>query len=172
MKTGGERPRDRERGRRMSDTTTAEAVAPVDLGVSRARLIVLRALYAMIVVGQALFIWPVFLALLPAPAHFHGIVLTMLFAFSILCVIGIRYPLQMLPILLWELLWKTIWLLSVALPRWSAGTMDAATRQTAIDCVPLVLLLVALPWGYIVRHYVRKPAERSFRGAAAAAGPA
>ena len=47
-------------------------------GVSRARLLVLRALYALIVAGQLLFIWPALIAQLPAPAHYHGIVLVML----------------------------------------------------------------------------------------------
>jgi len=141
--------------------------------VSRARLIVLRALYAFIVVGLALFVWPALLAKLPEPPHYQGVVLTMLAAFSILCALGIRYPLQMLPLLLWELLWKSMWLLLIALPRWQAGTMDAPTMQTAIDCAAVLLVVAAMPWTYVARHYVRKPAERAFRRReAAAAGPA
>ena len=154
----------------MSDATTEKFSANADPGVSSTRLIVLRALYALIVLGLAAFVWPAYLARLPAPAHYHGVVMTMLAAFSILCAIGIRYPLQMLPILLWELLWKCMWLLLIALPRWMAGTMDAAATQTVIDCVAIVLVLLAVPWGYVVRNYVRKPAERPFGGAAAAAG--
>lgn len=157
----------------MSDATRTESSRTMlDPHVSRTRLIVLRALYALIALGLALFIWPVFLGLLPAPAHYHGVVLTMLAAFSILCAGGIRYPLQMLPVLLWELLWKSMWLLLIALPRWLAGTIDPATTQTAVDCITVVLVLVAIPWGYVWRNYVSKPAERSLRGAAAAASPA
>ena len=111
--------------------------------------------------GLALFVWPAYLAQLPAPAHYHGVVMTMLAAFSILCAIGIRYPLQMLPILLWELLWKLMWLLLIALPRWMAATMDAPTTQTAIDCVTVVLVLAAVPWAYVWRRYVVRPAERA-----------
>ena len=137
------------------------AVPAPDPGVSRARLTILRALYAFIVVGLALVVWPAYLAQLPAPAHYHGIVMTMLAAFSILCALGLRYPLQMLPILLWELLWKAMWLLLVALPRWMAGTMDPATAATAFDCAALVLVLVGVPWRYVLRNYAMKPAERS-----------
>lgn len=126
-------------------------------GVSRLRLILLRAIYALIVLGLTAFVWPAFLARLPAPTHYHGIVMTMLAAFSILCAIGIRYPLQMLPLLLWELLWKSMWLLLVALPRWRAGTMDSDTIQTAIDCSVVVLVLAAIPWGYVRRTYGRRP---------------
>ena len=156
----------------MNEAMTRTPSATADAEVSKSRLIVLRALYAFIVAGLAIVVWPNFIAKLPAPPHFQSVVMTMLAAFSILCAIGIRYPLQMLPILLWELLWKLIWLVTIALPRWMAGTMDAATAQTVIDCAAVVLLLLAMPWGYVVRNYVRKPAERSFAGAAAAAGPA
>lgn len=141
----------------LSDNPTANGVPGP--GVSRIRLLVLRGMYALIVLGQATFIWPALLAQLPAPAHYHGVVMTMLAAFSILCAIGIRYPLQLLPILLWEVLWKLLWLSMIAFPRWIGGTMDKATTQTVFDCIPLVLLLLAIPWGYVVRNYVRKPAE-------------
>ena len=153
----------------MTEAGIARAGAGAEGEVSRARLIALRALYALIVVGLALFVWPAFIAQLPDPAHYHGVVLTMLGAFSILCALGLRYPLQMLPIMLWELLWKSMWLLLIALPRWRAGTMDAPTTQTAIDCAAIVLVLLAVPWGYVMRHYVRKPAERARTPAAAAA---
>ena len=145
----------------MKDANADDRSRKPASGVSKARLTILRAVYAFIVVGLALFIWPSLLVKLPDPPHFQGIVLTMLAAFSLLCAIGIRYPLQMLPILLWELLWKSMWLLLVALPRWMAGTLDAATTQTAIDCAALVLVLLAVPWGYVVHHYVRRPAERA-----------
>ena len=155
----------------MSDRNGRDAPAARDDGVSKARLMVLRGLYAFIALGLAAFIWPVLLSEVPAPAHYHGVVLVMLAAFSILCVIGMRYPLQMLPILFWELLWKSMWLLMIALPRSTAGTMDAATTQTAIDCIAVVLVLLAVPWGYVARHYVRKPAERPLRATVAAGTP-
>lgn len=152
----------------MSNPTTHEASASPDHGVSRLRLNILRGLYALIAVGLLVFIWPAYISQLPAPAHYHGVAMTMIAAFSILCVVGIRYPLQMLPILLWELIWKSMWLLLIALPRWMAGTMDAATTQTTMDCIGVVLVLLAVPWGYVLRNYVKKPAERAARPAAAA----
>ncbi len=144
----------------MSSSVASEGVAP-DHGLSKVRLLVLRAFYAFIVGGQLLFIWPAFVSQLPAPAHYHGIVMTMLAAFSILCAMGILHPLKFLPLLLWELLWKVMWLGLIALPRWSTGTMDPATTQTMIDCSVGALLLLVVPWSYVVRQYVRAPIERS-----------
>ena len=145
----------------MSDKITGDFSAAADSELSKARLTILRALYAFIVAGLLFFVWPTLITKLPAPPHFQGVVLTMLAAFSVLCAIGIRYPLQMLPILFWELLWKSMWLLLVALPRWLGNSMDAATAQTVIDCAAVVLVLLAVPWGYVARHYVRKSPERA-----------
>jgi hypothetical protein len=132
--------------------TEHEHMAATD-SISRGRLIALRGVYALVAAGLAAFLWPAFLAQLPAPAHYHGITMAMLAAFSILCAIGIRYPLQMLPVLLWEALWKIIWLLAVALPRWRTGTLDAATTQSAIECASIVLLLLVIPWDHVWRNY-------------------
>lgn len=130
------------------------------VGVSRVRLWVLRAMYAFIVVGLGLFVWPSYLAAVPDLPLFNSVALTMLGAFSILCLLGIRYPLQMLPVLLWELLWKSMWLVIIALPLWAEGRMDERTSQTVIDClVGVILVPLAVPWPYVFENYVRKPAE-------------
>lgn len=88
---------------------------------------------------------------------------------SILAVLGIRYPLQILPALLFELIWKSIWLISVALPLWSAGHMDARTWSTVFDClVGVVLMPIVIPWGYVISNYVKRPGDPWKRDASAA----
>jgi len=81
-------------------------------------------------------------------------------SFSLLSVLGLRYPLQMLPILLWELLWKLVWFGAIAAPLWLSGRLDEDTVATAIECSVVVLIALAIPWGYVVDHYVRKQGER------------
>ena len=76
-------------------------------------------------------------------------------------IFGIRYPLQMLPLLLFELVWKSIWVLAIGLPLWSAGRLDADTRETWNACLMgLVLFPLVIPWGYVWRRYVRQPGDR------------
>jgi len=41
---------------------------------------------------------------------------------SLLAFLGLRYPVGMLPILLFEVTWKVIWIVAVARPTWSPTT--------------------------------------------------
>ena len=70
-------------------------------------------------VGLALTKWPLVINHDgPWPAT-EGAVLAMLVALSLLSFVGLRYPVQMLPILLFESAWKLIWMAVVALPLWT-----------------------------------------------------
>jgi hypothetical protein len=89
----------------------------------------------------------------------EGVVACMLAAFSLVCVFGLRYPLQLLPIFLWEVVWKTLWLAIVALPQWWAGHIDDAIKPTLFACSFIVLFYIGIPWGYVFKHYFTKAGE-------------
>lgn len=81
-------------------------------------------------------------------------------ALSLLAGLGIRYPLQMLPVLLFELR-KAIWLVAIALPRWVANDVDPDIRRMAITCLAaMVIVPLLIPWPYVFRNYVMKPGDR------------
>ena len=64
----------------------------------------------------------------------------------------------MLPLLLLQMLYKTIWLLGVALPLWKAGKFDATAHELFVACaVGVVLVLIVIPWRYVLESYVLKP---------------
>lgn len=128
--------------------------------VSLFRIYLLRAMYLLIVVGLGIVVWPGVLHHARPWELNRGVVASMLAAFSALSVLGLRYPLQMLPLLLWELAWKTIWLIVVAYPLWSSGQMDAATRETASECLVAVIIPFIIPWRYVFAHYLKKPGDR------------
>jgi hypothetical protein len=126
--------------------------------VSLFRLYLLRATYLFIVVGLGFMIWPSILNPPENTEHMRGVVRSVLAAVSLLALVGLRYPLQMLPLLFLELLWKSIWVLAIGLPLWSAGELHAGTRQTWTDClISIVLFLLVIPWGYVLTHYIRQP---------------
>jgi hypothetical protein len=121
--------------------------------ISPLRLWLLRAVYALVAVGLALVIWPHILFGTGNWEHMPSVVKCMLGAFSLLAVVGLWQPLRMLPILFWELGWKALWLLVVALPRWQAGTLEGDFAATAFESSLVVIVAVAIPWGYVFRHY-------------------
>ena len=131
-------------------TTTSE--------VATFRLYLLRAMYAFTFVGLALARWPGILNPPPGISHPSTVVAMFLGALSLLAVLGIRYPLQMLPLLFFELLWKVMWIAGWGLPLWSAGRLAPDSEQTLIsNLVGVVLVPLAIPWGYVFQQYVRAP---------------
>ncbi|HEV7992908.1 MAG TPA: hypothetical protein VGP25_13840 [Gemmatimonadaceae bacterium] len=131
--------------------------------ISIVRLYVLRVTYLLVGVGLGVEIWPLILrsATVP-PAHMQGVVRAMLTAVSLLALLGVRYPLQLLPLLLFEFIWKAVWVLAIGVPLWRAGRLDPATTgDTWTTCLgSLVLFVLAIPWGYVLRNYVQARGDR------------
>jgi len=127
--------------------------------VSLFQLYLLRAMYLFIVVGFGVFIWPGILRHQGPWELMPSVVNCMLIAFWALSIFGLRYPLQMLPVLLWEFVWKMLWLLAVGLPAWQSGTMDEAMQANAFACAFALLIPFVLPWRYLAAHYLRKAGD-------------
>ena len=123
------------------------------------RLNLLRTGYALLVVGLGTTIWPSILDPSRSWELMHGVVISMLGAMSALAVLGLRYPLRMLPLLFFEMGWKAIWLIRVALPLWSGDRLDPATTQTLYECLPIVLFPIIVPWSYVFENYAKKPGD-------------
>jgi hypothetical protein len=139
--------------------------------ISTLRLNLLRAMYAFIALGLAFTRWPELINPPSDTAYLDNVVASMLAAVSLLALVGIRYPLQMLPLLLFELAWKSMWVLRFGLPVWIDGSLDADTRQTLIACfMGIVPIPLVLPWGYIFRHAI-KTAGAPWRNDTAAQHP-
>ena len=129
--------------------------------VSTLRLYALRGTYLLIALMMGLQIWPLILRHPTDVEHMKGVVRSMLGAITLLsALLGLRYPLKMLPLLFIELVWKTVWVLSFGLPLWSAGRLDADTGETMKACLlGVVLFPLAIPWGYVWRHYIAAPGD-------------
>ena len=128
--------------------------------VSTFRLYVLRAGYLYIALGLAIFKLP---ALLHPEnlSRLESVVLSVLCAFALLAVLGIRYPLKMLPLLFFEFVWKAIWVVAFGLPLWLSGQLGPETTETLTACLNgVVLVPIVTPWGYVLKHYLRAPGDR------------
>ena len=140
------------RNRRKGTTNPATLSLP--------RLYFLRLGYLVMGVGLAVTKWPLIINHDgPWPAM-EGAVMAMLVALSLLSFLGVRYPVQMLPILLFESAWKLIWMAVVALPLWTADQLDPANLELFSRNLWVVIILAVTPWRYVIAQYVTKQGDR------------
>src|SRR4051812_24746001 len=104
------------------------ARAPTQLALWQLNL--LRVGYLVMGGGLVLVKWPLLFTGKPWGLA-EGTVECLLVAMSVLALIGLRYPQRMLPILLFEVAWKLLWLGVVALPLWLDNRLEGATREQA-----------------------------------------
>lgn len=129
--------------------------------VSTFRLYLLRATYLLIVVGLGFVIWPGIIHHSSRWALRYGDTSSLLAGVSVLAVLGIRYPLKMLPLLLFELVWKSIWLIAIALPLWNAHQLDPETWESIKACgMGVVIMPIVIPWPYVLAHFAKQTGDR------------
>ena len=133
------------------------------------RLYLLRFAYLANFAGLGLSVWPAIINHTGAWDPVKGVAFSFWAALSVLSGLGIRYPLKMLPLLLLQLFYKSIWLIAVYLPLSSAGQLPAGLTKAMVGGV--VMDLIVIPWPYVVAGYVkqrgdqwRRPRLRNIRG--------
>lgn len=128
--------------------------------VSTLRLYLLRGMYLLMTAGLVVTIWPSIVAPSTSIADEGSVISALLGALAVVAALGIRYPLKMLPILLFELLWKLIWIVAFALRMWLGSGLDDYAAETLLAClIGVVLVPIVLPWRYVFTHYFRAAAE-------------
>lgn len=128
--------------------------------VSTFRITLLRVTYLFMVVGLGFAIWPGLFRPSHAWALRYGDSSSMLAAVAVLALLGIRSPLKMLPLLLFELTWKVIWLTAIALPLWRANRITPEVWESIFACgMGLVIFPLVIPWPYLVARFVKQPGD-------------
>jgi len=132
--------------------------AQVAAQVSLWQLNLLRVGYLVISGGLAVVKWPLLFTHGPWELK-EGTVECMLVAMSVLALMGLRYPLRLLPILLFEVAWKLTWLGVVALPLWLDDKLDGATIEQAGTVLWVVIIIAVIPWRHVLAQYVMAPGD-------------
>ena len=110
------------------------------------RLYLLRAVYLLNFLALGIDVWPTIISHEGPWDPVRAVAFSFWAALSLLMAAGIRYPLQMLPLLFLQLLYTSIWLVLVALPEWSAGR---TTTLITISVIVVIVDLIAIPWSYV-----------------------
>ena len=90
--------------------------------------------------------------------HVKAVAFCVWASYSTLSVLGLIHPLKMLPIMIFMIGYKVLWLLVVAYPLWRAHALAGSPAEAMTRVflwVPLPIL--AVPWKYVVQNYVLWP---------------
>lgn len=141
----------------MAVRTAASIWHRGDEEVSLARLYVIRAVALLGIYG----LFSTVETLIDHAPTDRGVHKALISGLWVMGFFAVRYPLKMVPLLLLELVWKTIWLVAFGLPQWRSGVGSPRLSEDlwGIGAFPIVCLLV-IPWGYVWRHYVKAPGDR------------
>jgi hypothetical protein len=122
------------------------------------RLYVLRGAYLLLFVGLGVMNLPELIGHAPMA---RGVIPSLLGGIWLLAFVGLRYPLQMLPLLMFEFAWKTIWLFDYGLQQWfSSQRPPTFADDFQAIAAGVILMPIVIPWGYVFRHYVKARGDR------------
>jgi hypothetical protein len=125
------------------------------------RLYVLRASYLLIGLAQGSRTWPAILHHAQPWDFWHSVGISFFGALTLLCLIGVRYPVRMMPLLMFEFTWKLIWVLAAWLPQYLGHSLDPDIADSFSGIFPgIVIVPLVLPWGYLWKTYVTTPGDR------------
>jgi hypothetical protein len=128
--------------------------------VSLFRLYTLRACYFILAAGLGTYYWPSVIRHTHEFAATKGITYALLGGLGLTAALGLRYPVQMVPLLLFELTWKAIYLVAFAMPMWRAHEINDAMAADIQAVLMVVIFIPLIPWRYVFAQYVLKRGER------------
>ena len=86
--------------------------------------------------------------------HVRVAALCMWGSFALLSIAGVFYPLKMVPLVAFEILYKSAWLILFAYPAWKAHELTGPAAEMTRDFLGVLWAIVAMPWRYALRTYV------------------
>lgn len=129
-------------------------------GVRPVNIWLMRAFYFLMAAFVATDAWRVLLTHEGPWDHTRAVAWCVWATYPTLAILGLIHPLRMIPLLLFTIGYKSLWLAFVAYPLWRAGTLAGSPAEEMAGVFLMTpLLVVAVPWGYVLRTFVL-PARR------------
>jgi hypothetical protein len=124
-------------------------------GVPRINVYVMRLFFALMFVFVAMDSWSAIITHTGSWKPLNAVAVSVWAAYSTLSFLGILHTLRMLPIMMFMIFYKTLWLIIVAYPLWVTGQLAGSdAEEMAKVFVWVALPIVFMPWGYVFRTYV------------------
>ncbi|PKN37719.1 MAG: hypothetical protein CVU62_08320 [Deltaproteobacteria bacterium HGW-Deltaproteobacteria-2] len=110
--------------------------------------------YGLLIIVAPAFVQSTTQCLMPFPAQdplIFGYMGSAMVAFAILSIFALRAPLRFVPVLMLQLVYKTVWMLGVYIPLVMSGNNSLyATLLAAIFVIYIIGDLVAIPFSYLL----------------------
>ena len=134
---------------------------------STLRLYLMRLVFLLNFLWLGFYAWPRLINHTGPWDPVRGVAFSFWAALSTLSLVGIRSPLKMVPLLLLQLVYKSIWLMAVYLPMRGA----LSTGLTPVMAGGVIVDLLVIPWSYVLAAYVKAPGDGWRRNAGVEAPP-
>ena len=124
-------------------------------GVRPINIYLLRVLYFLMLVGVAPEAWNTIISHQGPWDHTKAVAWCVWAAYPTLSVFGLLRPLRWLPIVIFMIFYKTLWVIVVAYPLWRAGALAGSPADEMAHIfvwAPVIILIV--PWVYVLKNYV------------------
>lgn len=137
-------------------------------GVRPIQIYLLRLGYVLVAVLVGNISWSAILRHEGAWDPLTAVAMSMWAGSSVLSVLGLINPLKWIPLVLFEIAYKIIWLAVAAYPLWAMNQLAGSPAEgIALSFVPVILPILVMPWGYVWRTYVL-PRHGSLKATASA----
>lgn len=124
-------------------------------GVRPINIYLLRVLYLLMPLGAGTEAWKVIATHEGPWDHTKAVAWCVWAAYPTLSLFGLFKPLRWLPLVIFMIFYKTVWLFVVAYPLWRAGTLAGsppAEMAGVFIAAPFIALIV--PWKYVLQNYI------------------
>jgi Ni,Fe-hydrogenase I cytochrome b subunit len=124
-------------------------------GVHPLHIVALRVMYFLMCAMMARTAWSSILGHQGAWEPYRAMANCVWAAYGTLSLLGLWQPLRMLPLILFMIFYKVLWLAVVAYPLWRAGApADASTEELTQVFLAAPVFALVVPWTYVLRRFV------------------
>lgn len=131
-------------------------------GVPLINVYVMRLFFVLIFVFVSIDSWKAIITHEGPWKPLNAVAFSVWAAYSTMSFLGIIHTLRMLPIMMFMIFYKTLWLIIVAYPLWVTGQLAGSDAEGMAKVFIWVLLpAMFMPWRYIFRTYFWSPRSKN-----------
>ena len=124
-------------------------------GVRPINIYLLRLMYFLMLVFVGSDSWKAIITHEGPWDHLRAVAFCVWASYSTLSVLGLIHPLKMLPLMIFMIGYKLLWLVVIAYPLWRANALAGSPAEGLTYVFMWIPLpIIAVPWKYVFQNYV------------------